>query len=244
MKEHVDHFLFFTDNITNENAIFDESETRHMVNVLRLSEGDTVKVTNGQGALFTIELEVISKRNAIGKILKKEEIKKKQKVSLYIGIPEKDSFERLLPMVVPQGVDSIIPVVCEYCQKSWWDNKWEKVKERFLRVLTTSAKQCWNLSFPEITDPITFSEFMEQKRGGFYYADEHGMLSKELNDTEADIDCIIGPPGGFSPNEKMFLEENGTPVKLSDFRLRTELAGSLMISALYNGGIINYLEKK
>ncbi len=247
MRELEYHFLFYSDNITNDNIVFDDIETRHITNVLRLSKGDKIKVTNGKGAIFTVELEVISKKSAIGRIVEKEISNKLQKLNLYIGIPEKDSMERLLPMIIPQGVDIITPVICDFCQKAWWENKWDKSLDRFHRVIVTSVKQSWNDTIPLIAQPITFKEFIDKDLSNLFFADEDGILSKDINyqnNSICSINCIIGPPGGFSPSEKSKLKELGTGIKLSDFRLRTELAGSLIISALYSAGVINLLEKK
>lgn len=247
MNEHLDHFLFYSDNITNENIIFNDTETRHMTNVLRLSEGSEVKVTDGKGTIYTVKLEVISKKSAISSIVDRITFSKRQNISIYIGIPEKDSFERLLPMVIPQGISTIIPVICEFCQKSWWENKWEKVLERYQRVMITSAKQCWNPIIPEIREPIHFKETINSNHSNLFYADEDGLTSCSLSSMEdnlSEISCFVGPPGGFSTEEKGELHKKGTGIKLSEFRLRTELAGSLLISALYSGNLINPLENR
>lgn len=246
MSELVDHFLFFSDNITNENIIFDDIETRHMHNVLRLSEGDLVKVTDGKGFIYTVKLNNITKRSSLATIVEKEKFQRDSRITLYMGIPEKDSFERVLPMIVPQGVDTIVPVVCDYCQKPWWDQKWDKVIERFYRVMVTSSKQCWNPNIPKILSPKSFKEVIGENHQNLFFADENGVLSSELKQDDlkgGSVSCFVGPPGGFSEDEKDLLSQNGKGISLSHFRLRTELASSMLITSLYDSGIINTLEK-
>jgi 16S rRNA U1498 N3-methylase RsmE len=43
------HFSFFTQNIQNNVAVFDENETRHAIQALRYQAGDEISVSDGLG---------------------------------------------------------------------------------------------------------------------------------------------------------------------------------------------------
>ncbi|MBD3317437.1 MAG: hypothetical protein GF344_16735, partial [Chitinivibrionales bacterium] len=67
-------------------------------------------------------------------------------------------------------------------------------------------------------------------------ADEKGFrlhcFVEELSNVEA-IVCLVGPPGGFSPDELKAIQKHGyRPVWLSANRLRTELAGVVLTASL------------
>ena len=231
MRSTLDHILFYADNITDNQTIFDESDSRHIISSLRLSVGDYINVTDGKGKIALFEISEVVKKRVVGKFKKNiEQRVRPRKIRLLVGIPEKDSFERMIPLLVPQGVSEIVPVECEHCQKRWWDRKWEKDYERFMRILITSAKQSWNSNFPTISKPVTFSVAVESARN-IIYADIKGDKDKGLN-MESGVDCFVGPPGGFSEGEIEKLASKGVGVNLGEFRLRTELAASLMVSKI------------
>ena len=46
------HFLFFTRQISPDKVVLDQEETRHAVNVLRLSEGESFLATDGRGNMY------------------------------------------------------------------------------------------------------------------------------------------------------------------------------------------------
>lgn len=233
MSRIIDHFLFFSTNISEGIVSLDQEETRHAHSVLRLQKGDTIFVTNGTGRIFSCAIEHIGKESCVTRIIK-EKVQELPKPAMhfFIGLTEKDSFEEALMGLVPLGVMHITPLECEYCQKKWWVKKWEKHAERFRNKMIAAAKQSWNAWLPNLIGPVEFKKALSVAQGLIFVADKSG----EALDTSLDkltlqdtISCFVGPQEGFSQNELDELKQNGAhSIKLSDKRLRTELAATVL----------------
>ncbi len=230
------HFLFYTEHIQNNALFLDSDEVAHIANVLRFKEGDELRVTDGIGTLFNCRIEKLKRDSALCAILQTEEVSPRTpQLTAYIGIPDREKFDTLCEQLPPLNVSTIVPVMTEHCRKPWWDNKWEKHQERFKRKAVASMKQSLNPFLTTITKPITFQEALEQAEGIKLYGNENGSSLNQLNlsKSEADYSLFVGPPGGFSSDEKEQLEtQKFIPMALAPYRLRTELAAVAGISLL------------
>ena len=229
----IDHFLFFSTDVSEGIMRLDKEETRHAHSVLRLQKGDTIFVTNGTGRIFSCTIEYIGKESCVTRIIK-EKVQELPKPAMhfFIGLTEKDSFEAALLGLVPLGVMHITPLECEYCQKKWWINKWEKHAQRFRNKMIAAAKQSWNAWLPALNKPVELDKALYMAKGLVFVADMHGeTLDKSLDKLtlQDTVSCFIGPPEGFSAEELDGLKNHSASlIKLSDKRLRTELAATVL----------------
>lgn len=237
MNNTIDHFLFFSSNITEENIVFDMEETKHAHSVLHLQKGNSIFITDGAGSIYFCTIEHIEKNSCIARILeKKTQEPPKPAMHFFIGLPGKNAFETALTGLVPLGVMHITPVENRYCQKKWWAKKWEKHADRFRKKMITAAKQSWNAWLPSLNKPVVFTTAINTASRLVFFADGNGVSLNNYNeDFSADetISCFVGPPGGFSSEENSELRKHGAlPVKFSERRLRTELAATVMAGNL------------
>ena len=237
MNRTIDHFLFFSSTITGESIALDEEETRHAFSVLRLEKGDTIFITNGTGCIYACIIEHIEKKTCITRIYKKKvQEPPKPTMHFFIGLTEKDSFEAAIMGLVPLGVMHITPLECECCQIKWWVKKWEKHAERFRNKMIAAAKQSWNAWLPSLNGPVDFNKALSLVQGHVIVADENGETLDTLSEKTAlqeGMSCFVGPPEGFSQKEIDELKQSGAlSIKLSDKRLRTELAATVLAGNL------------
>ena len=70
--------LFYHSELTKHTKqfSFDKIESRHLVRVLRKTEGDTIFITNGLGQLFTSIITVANDKKFMGRISTVESKKK------------------------------------------------------------------------------------------------------------------------------------------------------------------------
>jgi 16S rRNA (uracil1498-N3)-methyltransferase len=232
-----DHILFFSRDISAGRLHLDQGETRHLRSVLRIETGDEIFVTDGQGQIHRCEVEVLDKRSCTARIMEtREQARVRPLLHLHIGMPDKNPFEEVLSTLIPFGVESIVPLACEYCQRPWWDKRWDKRRDRFRRKMVAAAKQSWNPHLPELADPIGFRDALAGCPRPVVYADPDGVhvdaLGQQYGDAEK-VSCFVGPPGGFSPGEVEALREvEARSLWLSPYRLRTEHAVSAMAAVM------------
>ncbi|MBZ9631783.1 16S rRNA (uracil(1498)-N(3))-methyltransferase [Salegentibacter sp. LM13S] len=220
--------LFYTPNIekTDKQIVFPKDESRHIAKVLRKNPGDTLKVTNGKGFLFTAEIITADPKQCLAKIVDvEEENSKKYRLHLVVA-PTKmnDRYEWFLEKATEIGIDEITPIICDHSER-------KTIKlNRYERVLQSAMKQSLHFSLPIINEAINFSDFIAANTEGqkFIAHCEDGMerfsLKNEAKPKE-NITILIGPEGDFSPEEiKLAMGNNWKAVSLGKSRLRTETA--------------------
>ncbi|PRX47368.1 16S rRNA (uracil(1498)-N(3))-methyltransferase [Salegentibacter salegens] len=232
--------LFYTPNIekTDKQIVFPKDESRHIAKVLRKSAGDTLKVTNGKGFLFTAEIITADPKQCLANIIEVEaERPKKYRLHLVVA-PTKmnDRYEWFLEKATEIGIDEITPIICDHSER-------KTIKlNRYERVLQSAMKQSLHFSLPVINEAINFSEFAASGTDGqkFIAHCEDGMERFSLKNQakpQENITILIGPEGDFSAEEvKLAIKNNWKPVSLGDSRLRTETAA---IVACHTVALIN-----
>ena len=112
------HFTFFTQEVKDNQAVFGESEAKHMIQVLRFSLGDSIVFTDGKGKRFRAEITDSSKKAVQVKILNIEEIPSPE-FTLVVGVLKStDRMEWLLEKAVELGVKRVVWIACENSERS------------------------------------------------------------------------------------------------------------------------------
>lgn len=220
--------LFYSPDISeiSESYTFDKTESRHIVRVLRKSEGDQLKITNGKGYLFTAEVSVASDKKCIVNIINCAKKDKAWSYHLHIAVaPTKlnDRMEWFLEKATEIGIDEITPIICKHSER--------KVikQERFEKIVLSGMKQSLKFHLPKINPATSFNEFINSKPTGelfIAHCEEQDKKSfKRTIKKNTDITILIGPEGDFSPKEiEIAIKNRFTPVTLGESRLRTETA--------------------
>ncbi|SDX51139.1 16S rRNA (uracil1498-N3)-methyltransferase [Lutibacter oricola] len=221
--------LFYNSEIQKDTKefTFDKTESRHIVRVLRKTEGDKIFITNGLGNLFTSEVLIANDKKCLVKIINIDSKTKPWNYYLHIAIaPTKlnDRYEWFLEKATEIGIDEITPIICDHSER-----KVLKL-ERMEKIIHSAAKQSLKFHFPKLNQPIKYSEFINQSfEGNLLIAhceeSDKKLLKNELKAAQKTT-ILIGPEGDFSTKEiKQSLEHKFIPVSLGESRLRTETAG-------------------
>ncbi|WP_318308073.1 16S rRNA (uracil(1498)-N(3))-methyltransferase [Flagellimonas crocea] len=206
--------------------IFPPDESKHIVRVLRKTEGDIVHITNGKGYLFEAEiLEPDQKKCKARIISERKSIPKRYKLHMVVA-PTKmnDRYEWFLEKATEIGVDEITPIICEHSER-----KTLKMK-RMERVLQSAMKQSLQTVLPKLNPPIAYNDFMESDTSlGFKFIahclDGEKMELKRRVIADNDATILIGPEGDFSKEEIDLAKSKAyIPISLGINRLRTETA--------------------
>ena len=231
--------LFYNPAISSEDkeVIFPKDESKHIVKVLRKQEGDNLNITNGKGFLFSAKIIEANHNKCKAKITAVEqEHDKKYYIHLAVA-PTKmnDRFETFLEKATEIGLDKITPIICDHSER-----KVVKIN-RFERVLQSAMKQSLHYSMPEISEAISFQEFIQQEQNEQKFIahceeNEKKSLQKELEPGKS-YTILIGPEGDFSSEEiESAIKAGFIPVTLGNTRLRTETAA---IVAAHTAALIN-----
>jgi 16S rRNA (uracil1498-N3)-methyltransferase len=230
-----EHHIFFAHSVTGNRLLISADEHRHLVSVLRTAVGDRFQATDGRGRVYSCALTAAGKKgnNSEAEVISRETRPAVvPAVTLYVGMPEREGFEQALDAAAVLGVRRVVPLVCEYSQDRWWSDAWEKYADRFSRKLIAGLKQSLGAWMPELSQPVLFADGLAAAGNALVVADGEGLSPGDALPKLAAqnrIDCFVGPPGGFSPQELQALtERRAIAVRLSANRLRTELAAELL----------------
>ena len=235
-----DHSLFFVDAVSREKALFAKDELRHALAALRLDIHGTLKATDGKGNIYDCTMLPESPASGEARVIAAvKSARPSPDIHVYIGLPDRDAFEKAMADLAAMGAARIIPLICSYCQNKWWED-WDKHAGRLRRKMIAGIKQSLNPWLPELARPLPFGRSEAALRAyhahGCLVADAGGIpVRGALNALHAGSPaaCVIGPPGGFSPEESDRLKAGGCVfVNIAPYRLRTELAAVVLCAAM------------
>lgn len=220
---------FFNDtlNASSQVLVLDEATSKHIVQVLRMQNGEQLQLTNGKGDLFTAEITDNNRKRCTVSILQTSSYQPPStKISIAISpVKNNTRFEWFLEKATEIGVTEIIPLVCTRTEKSAF--KFDRMNSILVSAMLQS-QQCW---LPVLHEPTKFnavvSSSAHQQKFIAHCIDADKRSLADLNNAALSSKLIlIGPEGDFTPEEiEQALQNNFNAVTLGDTRLRTETAG-------------------
>ncbi len=230
--------VFFAENLEGKTVDFDASESMHAAGVFRISKGDRLILINGRGTVAEGSAVSCTKRCVTAEIRKREyRPLPDREISMYIGIPDKLSFERAVEVLSALGVLRIIPLVTEKSEKKWFRGKWDKQKRRLFKKAVSSCKQSLNPWLPEISDPVELKPALsDTEDDDIVFTDIEGENLSEIQLSKPKVSVFTGPPGGFTESEVSELKaKSALPFNTGLYRLRTEVAAAAAGILLLSG---------
>jgi len=219
--------FFFEENLPLSNDfILSEETSKHVSQVLRMKEGEEIRVTNGNGQTIIAEIVLPDKKKTKVKTIRKEfsELPKPEIIIAISLIKNTNRFEWFAEKATEIGVSAIIPMICKRSEKTHFR------KERIRSILISAMLQSQQSWLPQLSEPVTFPELIkneneEQKFIAHCLLEDKKDLKNLAMKAKSKI-ILIGPEGDFTEEEiEQAIQHNYIPVSLGDTRLRTETAG-------------------
>lgn len=216
-----------------------EEDSKHCVKVLRMGEGDTIEVVDGNGNLYTCRITMAHPKRCAVEVTERVQQPPHWGHRIVLGVaPTKnlDRIEWLAEKCVEMGLDRIIPLRCHNSERTVLKT------ERLRKIMVAAMKQSLKATLPRLDEMTPVTQVLDEPFGGtrcIAYCDE--QLPREQRHTLAgvyqpgqDIMVLIGPEGDFSPDEVQTAVAAGfVPVTLGESRLRTETAGMMAVAAIH-----------
>ncbi|WP_462248631.1 RsmE family RNA methyltransferase, partial [Ferruginibacter sp.] len=228
-------------DLTTTNVVLDEDTSRHIVQVLRMQNGEQLQLTNGKGNLFTAEITDDNRKKCAVTIVKTINHQLSTiNITIAISLIKNTTrFEWFLEKATEIGVTEIIPLICERTEKT--NFKMERIKSILVSAMLQS-QQCW---LPVLQKPAPYKKLLEgfktlqelemQQKFIAHCEDENNKVSltnKLINQSTNKL-ILIGPEGDFTKTEiELALQNKFIPVALGETRLRTETAGVVAATIL------------
>ncbi len=222
-----------------ETLTLGEDDSRHCVKVLRMTEGDTIQVVDGNGMLYTCRITMAHPKRCAIEVLDKQQQSPHWGHNIVLAIaPTKnlDRIEWLVEKCVEMGIDRIVPLRCHNSERTVLKT------ERLRKIMVAAMKQSLKSTLPQLDEMTPLEQVIAQPFDGIRciaYCDE--QLPRDQRQTlpqvyrpESPVMVLIGPEGDFSPEEVTAARAaQFIPVSLGESRLRTETAALMAIAAIH-----------
>jgi 16S rRNA (uracil1498-N3)-methyltransferase len=232
--------VFYTPDISSNEYVLNEEESKHCIKVLRLGVGAMVYLIDGTGGLYKAEITGEHRKHVNLRVVEAKYEYNKRNHHLHIAIAPTKNIDRLewfLEKATEIGIEEITPVICDRSER-------KIVKEdRLYKVITSAVKQSLQAYHPVLNPQTTLSAFLEQandsvKMIAHCLDNEPRQFINQVTEPKQRYTILIGPEGDFTANEIELALQNGyKPLTLGNTRLRTETAA---LAACFE---VNYLNR-
>jgi len=221
-----------------------DENKHHAARVLRLKTGDAITLFNGNGGEFSAHIENISKSSTTVLIDTYHEIECESPLHIELAqaICVNEKMDWIIQKAVELGVTCIQPITTTRSIVHLSDERSSKRLQHWQKIIVSACEQCGRNHLPQILPLISLPEWLSQKKTAQSAHDLYFMLSttttKGLKDipkppASANLALVIGPEGGFTPEEEIAILHTGfIPLRLGKRILRTESAALAAIAAL------------
>lgn len=226
---------YFANDKKNNIFILRDDDYYHIKVVMRFKIGEKVEVVyNNEAYLCKIidnyQIEEIEKMDS-----------KESKISTTLIIPllKEQKMDLILQKATELGVSKIILFNAKRSIIKFDEKKETKKLERWIRICKEAAEQSKRCTIPEIVFEKNINEFskLEGLKLICSTVEDTNNLKKVLQSSKncVKINMIVGPEGGFEPNEEKSIINLGfIPVTLGNTIMRVETVPIFLLS------VINY----
>ncbi len=190
-----------------ETVALERGQSNYLGNVLRLGAGDTVLTFNGSDGEWQASIAGRKRPDSLT-VLARTRPQDRLADLAYVFAPLKHArLDYMVQKAVEMGASSLRPVLTRFTQVSRVNG------ERMRANVIEAAEQCGILSIADVAEPVTLDRFLSQREPQrlLVFCDEAAdatdplqALQSRLADA-AGIDVLIGPEGGFAPEERAIL---------------------------------------
>lgn len=235
-------FFVEEEQVHSDSISITGGDVNHIKNVLRMKNGEKIRVSKKSGQAYFCHISSILDDEVIAAIDSADETGTEldNHIVLYQGLPKGDKMELIIQKAVELGVSEIVPVAMKNCVVKLDEKKAQSKCKRWQAIAESAAKQSKRTVIPKIQMPLSWKQALEEAKELDVvlvpYENERGMeATREIFRSipeGASIGVMIGPEGGFSPEEIAQLDKDMHRISLGRRILRTETAGMATLSML------------
>ncbi len=232
-------YVFYAPNPTSIGTL-NEEESFHACRVLRIRNGDKIRLLDGIGGLFEATIDKVdAKKTSFTNVqLIERQTEPKYQIHLYVApTKQMERMEWMVEKCCEFGIHEIIFFTSKNSERK------EMKTLRLEKIAIAALKQSKNLYLPKIQPLQALNEIIKSIKSTtesqilFAHISEPpvGTLSKQMKKVKH-YHIFIGPEGDFTEQETQEMLANAfIPFSLGKAILRTETAGIASTHAIHLG---------
>ena len=227
--------LFYAPNLEPHDTSFalDEPTSKHCIQVLRMTIGEQLMLTNGRGLQAWCSITGDNRKKATVAI-DRTILHPAPNPAIQVAMAFTKNTSRnewFLEKATEIGISRITPLLCKRSEK-------DKINlDRWTGILISAMLQSQQFYLPLLDETVKFEKFVAQslpaqRLVAHCLPDEKVLLQQAARKSEDSV-ILIGPDGDFTAEEvKLALAQQFQAVSLGHTRLRTETAGMVAVTLL------------
>jgi 16S rRNA (uracil1498-N3)-methyltransferase len=214
----------------------------HLRNSLRLRLGDALTLNDGCGARYRVEVTHLTAQGMDTRIIDRQTEPAHKNVQIVLGqaLIKGDKMDWVIQKATELGVAALVPIHSTHSVIKPNPERLEHQWSRWERIARDAAQQSERWTIPTIADPVDLVGIFRQ----YASAPLKGMLVERSGgpslagiplqlDYPHPIVLLVGPEGGWAPDEqRLALEQGFLPLTLGPRILRAETAAIAALSIL------------
>ena len=214
----------------------------HLRDSLRVRPGDSLSLNDGCGTRYRVEVTRVTSQVIVSHIIDRltEPAPKTSPIVLGQSLIKGDKMDWVIQKATELGVAAIAPIHSTHSVIKPNPERLEHQRSRWERIARDAAQQSERWTIPTIADPIDLAGICRQ----YASASLKGILVERSNgpslgatpllpDHHRPIVLLVGPEGGWAPEEQRLAQEQGfLPLALGPRILRAETAAIAALSIL------------
>ncbi|WP_461346705.1 16S rRNA (uracil(1498)-N(3))-methyltransferase [Bradyrhizobium sp. USDA 4451] len=202
---------------TGTTVTLERDQSNYLGNVLRLGAGDSVLVFNGRDGEWRAEIGGRKRPDTLA-ISALTRVQDRLPDVTCVFAPLKHArLDYMVQKAVEMGAARLVPVLTRFTQVSRVNG------ERMRANVVEAAEQCGIISLAEVADPLPLERFLAGRTPArlLVFCDEAAEVADPVRAlqaakiTDAGIDILIGPEGGFAEEERVLLLRQPSILRLA-----------------------------
>lgn len=209
----------------------------YALRVLRLKDGAQIILFDGSRGQFDAVLRVDGK-SAEAHVGAHHAIEAELpgRITLVQGLPSGDKMDWIIEKAVELGAHRLIPITAQRSVVQLNAERRAKRMKHWQRIAQSASEQCGRNRIMHIAEPCSLEAFLAADTTAgprlLCHPEAEQGLSEVLGNT-SDLSLLVGPEGGWSPEEQHTAVRHGAkPLRFGTRVLRTETAGLALIAAV------------
>ncbi len=219
-----------------DSVVLPAAVAHHVERVLRLVEGDRLTLFDGSGIEVDARLEGAGRnlRAVLGERSAPQRESALQ-ITLMQCLAASDKMDWIVQKSVELGVARVQPVVSRRAVVKLAGDRAQRRVEHWQQIAVAACEQCGRNRVPDVLPLLSYAQALTQADGQKRILHPEGGVPLRAAGIRSDapISVLIGPEGGFDPDELAAARAAGFgAVTLGPRVLRTETAGLALIASL------------